>query len=532
MKAMELLTELGSVKNSYVIGAGEFRQGQCKAQVKRLRARKAWLIAAIIALMLLLVGCAVVYVLRLQDMKVGEELITREAWTGPSGEYVPPTEWVSTRLLVQGYNGSPEQLAMEEWLEYEKQYDPEDILRKENNRNESGVPEQYFLTYDCYTFEMMVKLNEILDKYKLKPLGAILIYNSWEEPLLYKALQINSLCRSDVDTGEMSGYFFPEGCFHGEFRQTLAGEQESRIVSFTYAKNGYLYPYIFAIKNLELWEQWHYTTLDGTDVLLAIYENALVIICDCGDGFIHISTENNLSTDLYEYRPEPMTRQEAEKIADSFNYSIRPQSCDPNQVEAMRADYPEPEKPRRFLIGFRWDMETDLWFAPEEIGDSFAHYISYILESGNIVGNRDPDKLDYCIVDLNNDGQQEILLRYRDTGKYRELFQMADFRAFQHQVVSIRIINGYLYEGPVFENIYESESGDFVYHDYMDYSWNEITSLRYDPKTNTWMQKSASGNSSDAEWEAISESEAIAIQSAYTPLSLEMKPLSEFPMDG
>ena len=61
MKAIDLLVGFGSVKDSYVISAEEFRQGKRKAQIKRLSTRKVWLIAAVIALTLLLVGCAVAY---------------------------------------------------------------------------------------------------------------------------------------------------------------------------------------------------------------------------------------------------------------------------------------------------------------------------------------------------------------------------------------------------------------------------------------------------------------------------------------
>lgn len=61
MKAMDLLVGFGRVKDSYVISAEEFRQGKQKAKMKRLSTRKMWLIAAVIALMLLLVGCAVAY---------------------------------------------------------------------------------------------------------------------------------------------------------------------------------------------------------------------------------------------------------------------------------------------------------------------------------------------------------------------------------------------------------------------------------------------------------------------------------------
>ena len=61
MKAMDLLIGFGSAKDSYVISAEEFRQGKKNAQIKRLSTRKMWLIAAVMALTLLLVGCAVAY---------------------------------------------------------------------------------------------------------------------------------------------------------------------------------------------------------------------------------------------------------------------------------------------------------------------------------------------------------------------------------------------------------------------------------------------------------------------------------------
>lgn len=533
MKAMDLLVGFGSVKDSYVISAEEFRQGKQKAQVKCLSTRKMWLIAAVIALMLLLVGCAVVYVLHLQDMKIGEEVITQEAWTGPSGEYMPSTEWVNTQLSLQGYNGSPEQQALREWLDFKEQYDPDGTLMKENNMNESGVPEQYYITYDCYTFEMMDKLNEILDKYHLNALGTWIYFDRWETPLFYNALQLDSLCRTDADVQRMAGYFSPEGSFHAVFGQTLAGDQEERLITYTYAKNSYFYPYYSAMLNIELWEEWHYTTADGSDVLLATYENALVIICDCGDGFIHISTENNMLNPPFDNTAEPMTRQNAEKIADSFNYSISPQPCDPEEVEAMRVNHPEPERQSHFMIGFRIPPEADFWLPPEEVADSFAHYISYVLENRNAAGNRDVDQLDYCITDLNGDGKQEVLLRYRDTGKYREILQMVEDPDSRQQVVSVRFINGYLYEGPVFESVIDDTKVDgFLYYEYRDFDWNSIACLRYDPETKTWTQSSSKGNTFDAIWEPISESEANAIRRSYKPLSLDMKPLSQFNMNG
>ena len=57
MNAMDLIYGLNNVQDSYVASAGVFRQRKSK----RLPKRKLWLIAALIALTLLLVGCAVAY---------------------------------------------------------------------------------------------------------------------------------------------------------------------------------------------------------------------------------------------------------------------------------------------------------------------------------------------------------------------------------------------------------------------------------------------------------------------------------------
>ena len=121
MKAIDLLETMGSIRDRYILEAQE-------PEKRRLSLTRTLLIAAIISLLLLLVGCAVVYVLQLQDMKLSETTVSEPAWSGPGGEYVPATEYTVTELSLQGYSESPEQQAMLEWQAFTDTYDPDGTL--------------------------------------------------------------------------------------------------------------------------------------------------------------------------------------------------------------------------------------------------------------------------------------------------------------------------------------------------------------------------------------------------------------------
>lgn len=72
MTTNEILDMIGDAKGSYIWDAQQVRSGGIVLTKKKPSVRKVWLIAAIVALMLLLVGCTVAYVLHLQDLKIGE----------------------------------------------------------------------------------------------------------------------------------------------------------------------------------------------------------------------------------------------------------------------------------------------------------------------------------------------------------------------------------------------------------------------------------------------------------------------------
>ena len=526
MKAIDLLETMGSIRDRYILEAQE-------PEKRSLSLTRVLLIAAIISLLLLLVGCAVVYVLQLQDMKLSETTVSEPAWSGPGGEYVPATEYTVTELSLQGYSESPEQQAMLEWQTFTDTYDPDRTLLNENNFNESGIPSQFYETYNCYTFEMMDKLQEILNKYNLQPLGAIQHFDYWEQELFYRALQMKPLISVDAD--RMVGYFFPEGSFKAEIRYPLPGD-ESRLATYVYVNGDYFYPFCAVIRNIDQWTQWHYTAADGSDLLLATYENRLNVICRTGNDWIHIETENFLGYDPNNIPDKPMTKELAEQIAELFNYQPSPQPCTAEDVAALRADYPAPEQKPVFLFGSAMDLETGWQWFTNEYGDSLENYVQHILDyTGNEKEYNDTrgDMLDYCFVDLDNDGQQEMLLRYRDTGRYWQIVKIFTPPHGDSPRVCFQYFQA-LYDGPVLGKTYDETArgyGDCIYSYYMDASLHEFLRLRYDTVNKSWEKATVIDDSTDdgTHWERISETEAKEIQAAYVPMpDYDMTPLTEF----
>lgn len=159
MKSMDLLLALGNVKGSYLLAAEDFRQGNTPARNRSLSAKGLWLIAAVIALGLVLVGCAVAYALRLQDMAFGQ---THQ-------EYYDGSSQTVTLLSIQGVQGSPGYQATKEWYEWLERYDQDMTIYHSEDFGEA------YWAYNLYSREMKDKLDEICQKYGLELLGKMYV---------------------------------------------------------------------------------------------------------------------------------------------------------------------------------------------------------------------------------------------------------------------------------------------------------------------------------------------------------------------
>ena len=137
MNGKELLMSLGNISHKYY--------DEAENEMPRRRIiRSPLLIAAIIALAALLVGCAVVYALRLQDMSIGQETYTQSF--DEKGKAIAPTEKTRDIITIYGHSGDNIQLALKDWFDFLETYDPDGAL-SDNNPDHAEIPNQYEYTY-------------------------------------------------------------------------------------------------------------------------------------------------------------------------------------------------------------------------------------------------------------------------------------------------------------------------------------------------------------------------------------------------
>ena len=377
MKPIDLLKSLGNVKDAYVIGAEEFRQAKQQAKMKHLSTKRALLIAAVIALTLLLVGCAVVYVLSLQDMKVGEYSHYVPENQNPNDTQME-TPGPITIISLQGTHLE----AMAEWISFVEEYDSDHMIAVEAQSIEAtgNISEQYSVTYGCYTQEMVDKLDEIAKKHNLKLLSTKVPFTQQESSNVLQALGVGGVCYEAAQIMYLDGYYYPEGTLEINLSYSLNGkdwECSDNLATYRYSSKDYFDPVYGAVSDPDAYTQWDYTRKDGNKVLLAMNKKFARIYVDLPDSFISVSME------ACEWETGgvriPMTKQGLEEIAELLDLTIQPQLS--NEIKKTGSS---PAK-----------MDA------AEYADIVADYIAKI---------PNPENGSYLMYDLNGDGIEELLI--------------------------------------------------------------------------------------------------------------------------
>lgn len=521
MKAMDLLKSLGNVKDSYVISAEEFRQGKQHTQVKHISTKRIWLIAAAIVLSLLLVGCAIVYILSLQDMAFGTR--TQEYYDGSSQEV--------TLLSIQGIKGSPGYRATAEWYEWLQTYDTDMSVYHSEKAFSEDFGDDYY-AYNLYSREMKDKLDEICEKYGLELLGKIYVDPDIEAGC--KALQIPGIFRPgvNVEADFRQICYYANGSFDLEGYMSLDGENQHIVSYRCHRKNAFSDLYS-SVGPEGTYDEWTYTTSYGVDVLMVLDYGGVR-----GNASMYVEQgEYVFLFGISEFEDMPLPDKEMmEAYAEAFDFTVQPQRVSQQEIQ-------KTEERRE---------EADAAFAAEF--DKKAHSFSELGYEARIKFQLEyalnPQLLSFTVMDLDGNGTEELLVG--ENGYIRAVYTTVDGGS-QH-MMPLSLVHPDVYttgadkgvgefQGVSWSYIYLCENNSLAYvfdraGDSMAYHFASVVNgelvwtdrIIYDP---------LNPNLEDSKWQRfdenhrshpITEEEFNNIVAAYPRASLEMYPISDYPL--
>lgn len=487
------------------------------------RNHKPVLIAAIVALMVLLMGCAVV-ALNLGDLKIGEYTYTESRYIDENGNKIPETEKTRDVISLQGIAGSPSQLAAREWYEFESTYDV-DWATVDSDDYEK--PEEY-AAYFVYDQNMQDKVDEICEKYGLKLAGTIAYVQHWDEDIFYESLGIDSLLKKDaqVRKGNGSGYFYECGNFKLEFGVTLNSPdvewKREVYISMRYADKAYLDTVFETIADAGSAEQWTYTIEDGSQVLVVKTEDSVSVFCDREDAFISVSFSIYHQYD--DNSRAYMSDRDVELLIDAIDFTIKPQKPDMDAVKVKL------EKSNQNYMAEQEAMYESM--GDPYVKDSYQDYIEDLL-------NYASGEYTYGFADVNGDGFEELLIGELsvieyfggDENCFTEVITLKDGKT---KFFFSTTLPTYLCEGYALESNQNSEYCQWYGYYTLGTNYDpekmcceKYEFISYDKYDEVWKYSDFSAIADTV----ISEKEAKDIMDSYSRISLEMKPISEFPMD-
>ena len=260
---------------------GGYHAMETKAGKKARPAVRTLLIAAVVAV--LLIGTALaVYHFTMKDAVIGEPYeATMHTETNDDGSLVFDEVEVVDRSL-NGLADSPEVQAYVEWTEWNDAWwaenpDPWSALGEDDSYIEA--PENYAYYYNAIFPEQAEKLNEITEKYGLTLHTAMAGFSSAEE--LYGVLGVEDVFSDAYRV--LGEYVYEDGSFKAYC--TLDGSQEKDAVIFCAVKGSFT---LIGSRIPADYEEWSYTTGDGTEVVLAVAGDNAFLAADMEGAFITV----------------------------------------------------------------------------------------------------------------------------------------------------------------------------------------------------------------------------------------------------
>lgn len=373
-----------------ILSASPVMTSDGKDIAMKKRTLKPILIAAIVALMVLLMGCAWV-VMNIDDLIIGQHTYQEGGFVDEAGETIPPTEFTMEIISLQGIEGTPNYQAAAEWYAYEQDYITNHWEKIDNFFER---PEAY-QAYRVGNQEMIDKLDEICEKYGLKLAGEVALTEPWNVDVMFEHLGFDTLLRDEsAETDDRGGYFYSCGNFHHSFNFYLdRAESDWKVpilASLSYHDKEYLDTVYWTFNPADC-RQWSYTCGDGTQVLIVTSGDAANIMCDREDAFlsVHVFTIGYLD-DGTEVR---MTDRDLKLIAEAIDFTVK------------------PKKPDMELAKKQLEEATTAYEATKPVREPYTYADAV---QWQINGRFSEEPLYFALGDFNEDGVEDLLFGYSD----------------------------------------------------------------------------------------------------------------------
>ena len=408
MNGKELLQAMDYVQGKYI------EEAETATLPKRhLTLRKPLLVAALIAMTMLLVGCAVVYVWKMQNIQVGEQTETK-AVLAENGIDILGYEEVNQQVLtLAGLKGSPGYQAAMEWFRFKQDYDPEHILHMQMIED-GTVPEfpAEYGDYNIYSNEMKDKLDEIMDKHGLQPAGAPLGFRTVKNMCAALGVERIQNVENGVTVSVSGGGCRENGNFNLilDFTLPQAPENEFNNTSGTlrWNRKDCFSEDLIAIEDTGDWKEWNYTTASGNEVLIIRSDSDWRgwFLCDRGKAIMSLQIEarrdlgnNDGERTWWDYLY--LTDKQMEQIADAIDFGIQPKQVTQADVDNQPAPSNAMTQDGYTLELKQVDTDGEVAYitlgitAPEDMDISKTHPeghedVSYSISSANITDRVTP----------------------------------------------------------------------------------------------------------------------------------------------
>ena len=320
MNGKDLLIGLGTISHKYY---EEAENGNILATAKYKTVCKPLLIAAIIGLLMLLIGCAA-YFYSLQQLVVIDHkkeviAVIEEDFSKNATETISETDsgpYVAEKVLsLQGYEGSPTYLALQEWWEYAIDYT---IQNPELRFSSDYQRPQAYTKYPCYSQDMVDKVDEICNKYGLHLLGKstfITDADGMEANGLSGVLSVEAVPRC------FYGHLCEDGSFTASGELELSGDYEKTVqFQMHNIRKDAFYTAHLGLNNMSDYIQWNYTTADGYTALLALSDRTGLIFVENEARFVSIIIEEVPDEGMV-FTGLPKEKHFLEMVCDCFTFS-------------------------------------------------------------------------------------------------------------------------------------------------------------------------------------------------------------------